>query len=139
GTLTGAYHWTVQLAGDANNTAIAETSQALEPETVTAAGPGVSTTPGGSVQLGSGNKLNDVATVSNGSNFLAGDTLTFRLYAPDGTTVVYTDVVTVTANGNYNTLTQGNNPGGYLPAGAGTLTGAYHWTVQLAGDANNTA
>ena len=61
-------------------------------------------------------------------------TITFTLYAPDGTTVVYTDHVTVNGNGVY-TTTSGDNPGGYVPIVAGT----YEWTASYSGDGNNNA
>ena len=61
-------------------------------------------------------------------------TITFTLYAPDGTTVVYTDHVTVSGNGIYST-TSGDNPGGYIPLVAGT----YQWVASYSGDGNNNA
>src|SRR5207302_906751 len=85
----------------------------LEPETVNPASPSISTTPGAAVVLGSGNALNDTAILSGGSNYLSGDTITFTLYAPNLTTVVYTDTVPVTGNGTYSTTDlTGNHAGG---------------------------
>jgi hypothetical protein len=93
--------------------------------------PGLTTTPSGLVVVGSGVALNDTATLSGGFNPTG--TLTFQLFAPDGTTVVYTDVVTVTGNGSYRTATQGNNPGGFVP----TVPGTYNWVVSYSGDSAN--
>src|SRR6202011_2516998 len=106
--------------GDSNNNSVTSSSGS-EPETVTAASPTLSTTPGSSVVIGSGSKLTDSATLSGAYN--ATGTITFTLNNPSGTPV-YTDVVTVTGNGTYTTA-QGNNPGGYLP----TATGTYQWVV----------
>jgi hypothetical protein len=81
--------------------------------------------------------LNDSATLSGGMN--PGGTLTFYLMGPTATAstplscAVYTDVVTVTANGTYSTATQGTNAGGY----AATSTGVYNWVVVYSGDTNN--
>src|SRR5262249_57194139 len=58
---------------------------------------------------------------------------TFTLYNPSHV-AVYTDVVTVSGNGNYDTTT-GTNPGGYLPSDTGT----YLWTATYSGDANNSS
>ena len=84
------------------------------------------TTPGGTVVIGSGNKLTDSATLSGGYNPTG--TITFKLYAPDGTTVVDTETATVNnGNGTYST------PNGYLP----TATGTYQWVASYGGDSNN--
>ena len=76
--------------------------------------------------------FNDSATLSDG--YHPTGTITFTLYAPDGTTVVYTNHVTVTGNGVYST-TGGDNPGGYVP----TVAGTYQWVASYGGDGNNNA
>ena len=75
--------------------------------------------------------FNDLATLSAGFN--PSGTITFTLYAPDGTTAVYTNHVLVTGNGIYSTATSGDNPGGYIPLVAGT----YQWVASYSGDGNN--
>src|SRR5438552_3525622 len=83
--------------------------------------------------------MNDKATLSGGSNFLAGDTITFNLYAPADTTYsspVYTDVVTITGNGTYDT-SMGNTPGGYVSLDSSTVPCSYQWLASFSGDANN--
>src|SRR5205823_7316790 len=92
--------------------------------------PAISTTvSASSVVIGSGAKLNDTAVLSGGYNPTG--TVTFILYSPTNV-AVYTDVVTVSGNGSYNTST-GTNPGGYLP----TVTGTYLWSAGYSGDSNN--
>jgi hypothetical protein len=104
------------------------------------ASPSMTTTPGGLVTVGTGARAIDAATLSNGFNETG--TLTFMLYAPNGTTVVYTDVVTigvnsgsVTGNGTYTTAL-GNNPDGWLPPATAT-PGVYGWAVSYSGDRFN--
>jgi uncharacterized repeat protein (TIGR01451 family) len=92
--------------------------------------PTIITRAGPTVLLGSGVPLNDTATLAGGDNPTG--TITFTLTGPGGA-AVYTDVVTVTANGTYNTATEGNNPGGYVP----TAPGTYHWLASYSGDLNN--
>jgi hypothetical protein len=78
-------------------------------------------------------------TTTVGPALLAGGfnptgTITFTLEGPSGGGV-YTNVVTVNGNGTFSTVTQGNNPGGFLP----TVPGLYQWVVSYSGDANNHA
>ena len=77
--------------------------------------------------LGSSAKLTDSATLSGG--YSPTGAITFRLFAPDGTTVVHTESVTVSGNGMYST------PTGYVP----TVAGTYQWVAAYAGDGNNNA
>ncbi len=62
-------------------------------------------------------QLTDTATLSGGINPTG--TITFTLYNPSHV-AVYTDTVTVSGNGTYDTST-GTNPGGYLPTVGGHL------------------
>src|SRR5439155_950319 len=100
------------------------------------ASPAINTVAGGTMVLGSGQKVTDTAMLSGGVNPTG--TITFTLYNPSNV-AVYTDVVTigvnsgsVTGNGTYDTG-MGDNPGGYLP----TVVGAYLWTAVYSGDSNN--
>src|SRR5439155_745829 len=125
-TATGTYHWTAVYSGDSNNNGAHDNGQ-NEAEVVSPASPTINTQAAGTVIIGSGAKLNDTATLSGG--YSPTGTITFTLYDSNNVPVGYTDVVTigvnsgsVTGNGSYNTLTMGNNPGGWLP----TATGTYH-------------
>jgi hypothetical protein len=79
----------------------------------------------------SGATLSDSATLSSGMNPTG--TITFTLYSPSNV-LVYTDAVTITANGTY-TTSMGSNPGGYMP----TVAGTYQWVAVYGGDSNNTS
>ncbi len=124
GTLTGTYQWTASYSGDGNNNPDT-TAAGSQPENVSAASPMLSTTPGGTVVVGMTVAMTDSATLAGAVN--AGGTITFTLLAPDGATVVETEMVPVNGNGTYTT------PGGYLPTTAGT----YQWTAAYSGDSNN--
>ena len=75
--------------------------------------------------------LTDSAKLSSG--YFPTGTITFDLYAPDGTTVVDTETVTVSGNGTYTT------PTGYTLPTTGTVTGTYQWVASYSGDGNNNA
>ena len=126
GTLTGTYEWTASYSGDGNNNPFT-TAPGSQPEDVTAATPNLTTTPGGTVVVGTSVAMTDSATLAGAVN--AGGSITFTLTAPDGTTIADTETVSVTGNGTYTT------PTGYLPTAAGT----YQWTASYSGDSNNTA
>jgi hypothetical protein len=125
--VTGTYQWTASYSGDGNNNATSDQGGTAEQTTVSPAGPSIATTAGGTVTLGSGAKLTDSATLSGG--YSPTGAITFRLFAPDGTTVVDTETVTVSGNGTYST------PTGYVP----TVAGTYQWVAAYAGDGNNNA
>ena len=127
-TVTGTYLWTATYSGDTNNTGATDNGQ-NENQAVTEAGPSINTVAGGTVVLGSGNKLTDTAVLAGGFNPTG--TITFTLYDPSNV-AVYTNVAMVSGNGTYDTST-GTNPGGYLP----TTTGTYLWSATYNGDANN--
>src|SRR5271166_1979327 len=78
-TFTGTYDWSATYNGDSNNPAIIG-SPNPEQETVVRASPAVTTVPGGAVNLGSGQRLTDTATLLNGFNPTG--TLTFTLVSP---------------------------------------------------------
>jgi hypothetical protein len=127
GSLTGTYQWEASYGGDAINNPVASPAGS-EPEIVNVALPTISTTPGGSVVLGSGARLTDSATLAGGYNPTG--TIIFTLYAP-GDLIVDNETVNINGNGTYAT------PTGYLPSGTGTLAGTYHWRAAYSGDANN--
>jgi hypothetical protein len=88
------------------------------------ASPSITTTPGGTVVIGSGAGLSDTAILSGGTNPTG--TVTFTLYGP-GETVVTTESDNVSGDGSYST------PTAYVPTGTGT----YEWAVAYSGDSNN--
>jgi uncharacterized repeat protein (TIGR01451 family) len=128
-TVPGTYHWVASYSGDLNNSPFA-TDPNKEPHVVDPAEPSINTNAGPTVVLGSGMPLTDSATLTGGFN--PGGTITFNLFPPNGTTPVYTNVVTVNGNGTYDT-SMGTNPGGFLP----TAPGDYQWVASYSGDANN--
>ena len=75
--------------------------------------------------------LTDSATLSGG--YLPTGTLTFRLYAPNGTTVVDSETVAVSGNRTYAT------PSGYALPATGAVTGTYQWLASYSGDGYNRA
>ncbi len=119
----GTYQWVVSYSGDSNNNPVSD-PEGSGPELVSPVTPTLTTTTGSTVFLGSGNKLTDSATLMEGDN--ATGTITFTLYAPNGTTVVDTETDTVAGNGTYYTT-------GYVP----TAQGVYEWVVSYSGDSNN--
>jgi hypothetical protein len=127
--VTGTYQWNASYSGDTRNAGDSETNSPDERVVVSPAQPAICTTPGGTVLIGSGQKLSDSATLTGG--YSETGTLTFTLYGPSNA-VVYTDVVAVNGNGTYTTAA-GSNPGGYLPTAAGT----YQWVVVYGGNGNN--
>jgi len=74
----------------------------------------LTTSPGGSVVVGSGMKLTDSATLAGGNSPTG--LITFTLIGPTGTTVD-TETAMVSGNNTYTT------PTGFLPGSAGT----YQW------------
>jgi Ca2+-binding RTX toxin-like protein len=122
----GAPSLTATYAGDADFNG---STSAAEPHTVTKVGPTLTTAAGGSIVIGTGDKLSDSAVLSGGLNPTG--TISFTLASP-GNSSVYTNVVTVNGNGTYDT-SAGSNPGGHLP----TVAGTYTWQATYSGDANN--
>src|SRR5262249_55474418 len=72
--------------------------------------------------------LKDRATLSDGVNPTG--TITFKLYAPDGVTVLDTETSPVDGHGNYDT------PVGFTLPTPGTVNGNYQWVATYAGDVN---
>lgn len=127
-TVTGAFWWRAKYSGDANNAQAIDNGQ-NETQHVLRANPGISTVAGSTVTLGSGQKMNDSATLTGGYNPTG--LITFRL-RNSSDIVLYTNSVVVNGAGPYDT-TAGDNPGGYLPNAAGT----YKWSAHYSGDTNN--
>jgi hypothetical protein len=93
---------------------------------ISTATPTLAVSAGPTVVLGGGVPLTASATLANGSN--AGGSITFTLYAPNGT-VADSETATLGGNGTCST------PTGYTPA----LAGTYRWVASYAGDGNNAA
>ena len=126
----GTDYWvaTFNPVDDSNNAAVSSgaTAEPVNIDTIT-----TSQTP----TFGTlGTTLSDSATLSGGVNFQSGDTITFTLTGP-GNTVVYTDVVPVSANGTYSSNNSGSPSGGNVASVAGT----YYWVASYSGDSNNAA
>src|SRR2546421_644930 len=66
-TATGTYHWTATYSGDSNNNGVHDNG-GIEAVIVSGVRPSIITVAGGTVVIGSGAKLNDVATLSGGYN-----------------------------------------------------------------------
>ena len=131
GTASGTYQWNATYSGDANNNAVADTSNANEQVVVSPANPTVTTTPNPTTATaGSGTTLKDSALLSGGA--APTGTITFTLAAPDGSPV---DTETVAVNGNGNgtyTTPIGFTLSSVVPAGA------YQWHATYSGDSDNT-
>ena len=129
GTVTGTYQWNSSFSGDSNNNSASENNATAEQVTVSKASPSIVTTPSTSaVTLSTSSvTLNDTAALSGG--YHESGTLTFTLYR--GNTLVDTESLPVSGNGNYTT------PTGYTLPTAGTVTGTYQWNSSFSGDTNN--
>ncbi len=86
------------------------------------------TTNAGNVTLGG--QVSDIATLADGASPTG--QITFLLFGPDDSacsgTPIFTDTVTVSGNGDYQSA-------GFTP----TATGTYRWTASYSGDADNNA
>ncbi len=129
GTVTGTYQWDATYNGDSNNNTVSDNDAANEHVTVSAASPTITTVPSPStVTLGATPvRLKDTAVLAGGFNPTG--TITFTLH--QGSTLVDTEMVAVTANGMYTT------PSGFPLPTTGTVTGSYQWDASYSGDTNN--
>jgi hypothetical protein len=124
----GTYRWTVAYSGDTNNAAITSPCNAAnETSTVGKVTPGITTVAtNGSV----GTAIKDTATISGGA--APTGNLVFKAFGPNDATcanaAAFTKTVTVSGNGEYGSTN-------FIPS----AVGAYRWTVEYAGDANNAA
>src|SRR5207302_620407 len=96
--------------GDRQNNGASDNGQ-NEAEVVSPASPTINTVAGVTVVIGIRTFL--FAAVLTCGLYSSTGTITFTLYSPSSV-VVYTDTVTVTGNGSYDTSVA-TNPGGYLP------------------------
>ena len=129
GTASGTYQWNATYSGDANNNAVADTSNANEQVVVSPANPTVTTTPNPTTATaGSGITLKDSALLSGGA--APTGTITFLLVQAGGT-VEDTETVVVNGNGTYTTPI-GFTLSSVVPAGA------YQWHATYSGDSDNT-
>ncbi|MGH9278986.1 MAG: beta strand repeat-containing protein, partial [Acidimicrobiales bacterium] len=127
-TLAGTYRWVASYSGDAGNTAVTTTCNDPN-ETVTITGaPAPQLTTQASPGVSLGGPVTDTATLAGATNPTG--TITFNLYGPNdatcATAAVFTNMKTVTGNGQYT-----SDP--FTP----TLAGTYRWTAVYSGDANN--
>ena len=90
--------------------------------------PSLTSTPGGTVVLGSGLKMTDSVTLSGGTSPTGSILFTLTSPGASGTTVE-TERVTANGDGSYSTAN------GYLPE----ATGTYEWAASYSGDINNGA
>ena len=125
--VAGTYRWTAAYGGDSNNDPASSGCQEEQVVVSDKASPTINTTPSAGGFIGV--VLNDSATLAGGNNPTG--TITFRLYPPSSPScdggAVYTESVTVSGNGGYNT-----SPG-WTTAAVGT----YRWTAAYSGDSNN--
>ena len=91
--------------------------------------PTITATAGPAVVEGTGAAMSASATLGGGINISG--TITFALYTP-GNVNVFTDVVTVTGDGTYNT-SMGTTTGSLIP----TVAGTYQWVATYSGNALN--
>jgi hypothetical protein len=142
-TSAGRYCWRAVFSGDSDNGIPGSSdSRASECFLVNPVTPGLATTAGADVNLGSSisdqatltglatQPANPVINLTGTGGAPAGGTITFKLYGPDNcTTLAYTSAaVTVSGNGTYNTP----NPQ-FVPTAAGT----YHWVADYSGNLPN--
>src|SRR5205085_655671 len=129
-TATGTYQWVAVYGGDGNNNQVISPFGS-EPETVGQQSPTVIvTTPNlTSAMLGTSTvTLKDTADLEMGVNPTG--TITWTLVAPNGTTILDTETVTVNGNGMYTT------PTGYTRT-TSAAAGTYQWNAAYSGDVNN--
>ena len=130
-TAAGTYTWTAAYSGDANNAAANDQGGLFEQTMVSPASPTIVTTASPDVTLPAGPPgtvtLSDSALLSHG--YFPTGTIIFTLTGPGGFS--YTQMDTVSGNGAYSASTT-------LPT-TGTAAGAYTWTANYEGDANNNA
>ena len=119
----GTYEWAASYSGD-RTTIRRHSPPTAELEAVTPASPTITTTPGGTVVLGSGGNLSDKATLSGG--YSPTGTITFTLYSPSNS-VIETETVRSAATA----------PTARPPAYTPTVAGTYEWAASYSGDSNN--
>ncbi len=124
----GAYRWTADYSGDANNNAASSACNAPG-ESVAVAKQSPTLTTQASANTTIGNQIRDTATLAAGHS--PGGTITFKAYGPGDANcsgpTAFTDTKNVSSgNGAYDSAD-------FTP----TQVGAYRWTADYSGDANN--
>jgi hypothetical protein len=127
-TTAGAYRWTADYSGDADNAAASSPCNAAnETSTVAKASPGLATTASNGT---AGGTIADSATISSG--VAPTGSILFKAFGPNDATcagaVAFEKSAAVSGNGSYESTNF-----------SVTLAGAYRWTAAYSGDANNNA
>jgi hypothetical protein len=123
GLVAGTYTWTAHYSGDSNNNPVDDQGGTAEQSTVYSANPFLYSIPD-PFTIFTLAVMTDTATLSGG--YYPTGTITFTLYDPNSS-VVDTELVTVSGNGTYIT------PTGFNPS----VLGSYHWSASYSGNANN--
>jgi hypothetical protein len=127
----GKYCWRAQYSGDASYAAASHTDATAECFTVVPPPLQFSTQPTPNNGTVLQTALNDVGTLSGGSNPTG--TITFSLFPPSDPncagTAIFTSVVNVNGAGSYTSAT--------FPADQVTPDGTFQWVAVYSGDANN--
>ena len=122
----GAFRWSADYEGDANNEPFTLGCEAAgQTSTVAKVSPDLSGAATSTVVVG--NTITDQATLSGG--FSPGGQIVFRAFGPGDATCATTPAyeATVAVNGN----------GSYSPPGFSPGPGVYRWTAKYKGDGNN--
>ncbi len=149
-TATGTYQWVAVYGGDGNNVKTAG-DFGNEPEMATASSPTITTTPGGTVALGSFTISGIKYLDATGNGFSSDDTpqsgVTLDLYQVTGGTQTLVATTTTASNGTYSftETTPGTYevyesvPSGYIQTGGGPngSTGHTYYTINAAAGAND--
>jgi len=124
---SGNYYWQADYSGDAKNLS-ASSNCSLEVVSVGLNKPTISTTASASVLVGG--QIHDTATLAGG--FDPQGTITFRLFGANDSScangAIFTDIVDVNGNGNYDS-----------GAFTANVAGTYRWVATYSGDDNNAA
>jgi hypothetical protein len=127
-TNAGTYSVSATYKGDANHNFSSSTPLAFT--IISQAAPSITASAGATDVIGSNTPLGVSATLGGAINPTG--SITFTLYSP-ANTVVFSNIVKVTANGTYSSTASGTTTGSAVP----TVAGTYQWVVSYSGDANN--
>ena len=119
GTVTGTYQWDASYSGDSNNNPVSDNNNANEQVTVSPASPSLSTTPGGTVVIGTnlitnGSFENAVAGEDPGSSFrtLGAGSTAIPGWTVGGGGVDYVGTLWQASDGNRSVDMNASTPGG---------------------------